>query len=68
MLGNHVSDRVKSLRSPDDTLNVLLIRSKVSKLSPQVSLDGALQLLLGNAEAGAMSDEDMQQRVPLKTI
>lgn len=59
MLGNHVADRVMSLQMFEDTLNVLLIRAKVSKLSPEVSLDGALQLLLGNAEAGAMSDRDM---------
>jgi len=37
-------------------LNVLLIRSKVSKLSPSVSLDGALQLILGNREAAVMSN------------
>ena len=33
LLANHVSDRVKALSGPDQTLNVLLIREKVSKLS-----------------------------------
>ena len=42
LLANHVADRVKSLSSPDQVLNVLLIRAKCSKLSPKVPLDGAL--------------------------
>ena len=52
LLGNHIADRVLQLRHPEQVLNVLLIRSKVSKLSPAVSLDAALQLILGNAEIG----------------
>lgn len=65
LLGNHVADRVRKISNPDETLNVLLIRSKVSKLSPEVKLDGALQLILGNAEAETMSDTE-GFRVPLK--
>ena len=42
LLANHVADRVKNLTSPDQVLNVLLIRAKCSKLSPKVPLDGAL--------------------------
>ena len=63
LLGNHVADRVKNLASPEDALNVLLIRAKCSKLSPKVPLDGALQLILGNG--GSQADEGP---VPLKPI
>ena len=42
LLANHVADRVKSLTSPEQVLNVLLIRAKCSKLSPKVPLDGSL--------------------------
>ena len=42
LIANHVADRVKSLASPEQVLNVLLIRAKCSKLSPKVPLDGAL--------------------------
>ena len=48
-------------------LNVLLIRVKCSKLSPKVPLDGALQLILGNAEASRMSDSE-SGAVPLLPI
>ena len=42
LIANHVADRVKNFTSPDQVLNVLLIRAKCSKLSPKVPLDGAL--------------------------
>ena len=42
LLANHVANRVKMLSSPDEVLNVLLVRAKCSKLSPKVPLDGAL--------------------------
>ena len=42
LLANHIADRVLQLSTSEQVLNVLLIRSKVSKLSPAVSLDGAL--------------------------
>ena len=54
---------MKNLGSPEDVLNVLLIRAKCSKLSPKVPLDGALQLILGNN--GSQADEGL---VPLKPI
>lgn len=56
------------MTSPEQVLNVLLIRAKCSKLSPKVPLDGALQLILGNAEASAMSDDQERSEVPLKPI
>ena len=52
LLANHVSKRVKSLAIGDSTLNVLLIREKVSKLSQRLSLDNSLQLILGNSGVG----------------
>ena len=54
---------MKNLGSPEDVLNVLLIRAKCSKLSPNVPLDRALQLILGNN--GSQADEGP---VPLKPI
>jgi ubiquitin-like modifier-activating enzyme ATG7 len=49
LLANHVSGRVKQLKN-GETLNVLLIREKVSKLSKEVNLKTSLQLILGNGE------------------
>ena len=52
LLANHVSKRVKNLAIGDSTLNVLLIREKVSKLSQRLTLDNSLQLILGNSGVG----------------
>ena len=60
LLANHVSDRVKALSGPDQTLNVLLIREKVSKLSEKVTLDGSLQLILGNNGTAASTDRTLK--------
>lgn len=68
LLANHVADRVKALTSPEQVLNVLLIRAKCSKLSPKVPLDGALQLILGNADASSMTDDSVSQSAHLKAI
>ena len=67
LLANHIAYRVRGLSNPDDTLNVLLIRAKCSKLSPKVPLDGALQMILGNAFASQM-DEGSSGPVGLKPI
>ena len=45
LLANHVCGRVKQYRN-GETLNVLLIREKISKLSKEVTLKTSLQLIL----------------------
>ena len=49
LLANHACGRVKQYKN-GETLNVLLIREKISKLSSSVSLKTSLQLILGNGE------------------